>query len=1054
MFQPEGKDHAEDLTKQDAAHNPAAVRRASAASGQFRWQCSLLLPLLVMLGSLTVTAFLWQNARQDAGHQLQSDFERQVADVSSHIERQLSIHDLLLRGLAGLFNSSGQITRERFRRYFETIQSGGHGSGFTALAYHEMISAKDLPRHVDAQHQTGFPDYHVTPAGERAQYAPLVYIEPFTDANRRVLGFDPLTVEAERVAVERARDSSQVAISSKLTLAQDAGTNVPGFVMYVPIYRNGFPYASQEERRSNFIGWVDAPFRMEFLISRTLPGGVPDIEFAIFDGNTNSSTDLLYSSSRAAHDAEIPAARFHATRQIEFGGHKWTLAFSSLPGFDNGPFNQKPQFIAITGAVLSLLLGLLAAMALRVQNALRESNAKLENRVAERTAELNKSETRYRTMIEWTPESMVVHRAGTVIYANLAAVKLFGARSQAELIGRPLLDFVHPDFRHIVLARVDRLVEAGGTTPMRVMKFLKLDGTEMDAEVQGTSMLHDGEFAIHSVLHDVTQRQIAESQLRKLSLAVEQSQESIVITNMDICIEYVNDACVQACGYSREEMLGRNPRILNSGNTPPENYVAMWDAMSQGLPWKGEFHNRRKDGSEYIEVAVITPLRQPDGTISHYVAVKEDVTERKRLGEELEAHRHHLEDLVVQRTTELTVARQQAEEANQAKSAFLANMSHEIRTPMNGILGMAHLLRRDGVSPRQAERLDTIGACAQHLLSIINDILDLSKIEAGKLVLEEIPVSPGSLLANVCSILSERANAKNIRLVIESASLPPGLTGDPTRLQQAILNYATNAIKFTETGIVTLRCLKLHEDAGSLLVCFEVTDTGIGIPAAALSRLFSAFEQADNSTTRKYGGTGLGLAITKRLAELMGGSVGAESTPGVGSRFWFTARLRKGGEAEARQAVPDVDAERGLRQRYSGTRILVTDDEPINREIAQLLLEDIGLVVDMAVDGRHAVSMAQEGAYAAILMDMQMPNLNGLEATQQIRESPGYRHTPIIAMTANAFAEDKARCFEAGMSDFLIKPFDPDTLFATLLRALNQRPGVTGDSIPDKPCMQ
>ncbi len=537
---------------------------------------------------------------------------------------------------------------------------------------------------------------------------------------------------------------------------------------------------------------------------------------------------------------------------------------------------------------------------------------------------------------------------------------------------------------------------------------------------------------------DRTESRRATEQIRKLSLAVEQSPHSIVITNVDAVIEYANEAFVRNTGYGLEDVIGKNPRILHSGRTPAAVYAEMWAALSQGRLWKGEFNNMRKDGSEFTEFAIITPLRQADGRITHYVAVKEDITEKKRLGSELDEHRHHLEGMVVQRTTELIAARKQAEDANRAKSAFLANMSHEIRTPMNGIVGMAHLLRREGVSPRQAERLDTIDTSARHLLSIINDILDLSKIEAGKLALEEIPVSIGGLLDNVGSILAERARAKGIRLAIDAGLLPANLTGDPTRLQQALLNLATNAIKFTETGTVTLRSVRLHEDAGALLVRFEVEDSGIGITPEAQSRLFSAFEQADNSTTRKYGGTGLGLAITRRLAELMGGEVGVESVPGTGSTFWFTARLKKGGEGVVERPASVVDAEKLIQKHYSGWRVLITDDEPINREIAQILLEDIGLVIDTAEDGEMAISMARTTAYAAILMDMQMPKLNGLDATRRIREMPGYTQTPIIAMTANAFVEDKARCFEAGMSGFLVKPFDPDTLFATLLRALGQ----------------
>lgn len=390
---------------------------------------------------------------------------------------------------------------------------------------------------------------------------------------------------------------------------------------------------------------------------------------------------------------------------------------------------------------------------------------------------------------------------------------------------------------------------------------------------------------------------------------------------------------------------------------------------------------------------------------------------------------------------ELAKARDTAEAATRAKSVFLSNMSHEIRTPMNGILGMANLLRRGGVTPTQGEQIDKIDKAAKHLLSIIDDILDLSKIEAGKLLLEEVPVAINTLLTDTISILSERAQAKGIRLLLEVEPIPPNLYGDSTRLQQCLINYATNAIKFTETGTVTLRAFAQEETADAVLLRFEVRDTGIGIAAEAISRIFTAFEQADNSTTRKYGGTGLGLAITRSLAELMGGQVGVESTPGVGSRFWFTARLKKGVAALAPQAEDKAGAEAALSARYRGSRILVVDDEPMNCEVAQLLLESAGLIVDVAHDGDQAVRMAAETPYATILMDIQMPKLNGLDATRQIRGLAGYAHTPILAMTANVFADDKLRCLEAGMNSFLTKPFDPDVLFATLLLWLGRTHG-------------
>jgi signal transduction histidine kinase/ActR/RegA family two-component response regulator len=464
-------------------------------------------------------------------------------------------------------------------------------------------------------------------------------------------------------------------------------------------------------------------------------------------------------------------------------------------------------------------------------------------------------------------------------------------------------------------------------------------------------------------------------------------------------------------------------------------HLASLDASAQHLtPWHNEYRIGARGEPERWLLGNAIPQREADGSVLWHGFIT-DITESKQAAVELDQYRHRLEELVYSRTAELAQAKDAAEAASRAKSVFLAHMSHELRTPMNGIMGMTNLALRRAADSRLIDYLGKSLGAAEHLLQIINNVLDISRIEADQLTLEERNFAPAQVIEDVMHMQEEPARIKGLRLTRAlDPAVPERLCGDALRLRQLLLNYLGNAIKFSLKGEIVLRVTIDAEDSHSVLLRIEVSDQGIGVNAEQQPRLFNAFSQGDDSTTRKFGGTGLGLFISKRIALLMGGDVGVISEEGVGSTFWATVRLRRAVPGLDPEVTADLDSSREILEReFAGKRILVVEDDPVSREVAVFLLEGAGLVPVVAGNGREAIEMAGAGRYAAILMDIEMPVMNGLDATRALRAMPGLATVPILAMTANAFDEDRRRSLDAGMNDHLGKPAQPEMLYARLL---------------------
>jgi two-component system, sensor histidine kinase and response regulator len=668
---------------------------------------------------------------------------------------------------------------------------------------------------------------------------------------------------------------------------------------------------------------------------------------------------------------------------------------------------------------------------------------------------------------------------------------------------------------------------------------------EVQRDDEGTALRMVG------VTWDITERTKAEENIKKLSKAIEFSPTSVIITDLSGTIEYVNSKFTEVTGYTFEEAVGQNPSIIKSGKHPNEYWDKLWKTILEGDIWKGEFINKNKSGEIYWESSLISPITDKQGNVVQFVGLQEDITEKKRIEEEMKRVADDLEenrirmnaivsslpdftfiinnegtyvevlqregsiemtgtledfpddnDLIGKNITEvlpqseadktievihkaisegstqrinlelettvglrsfdekftpltqslsglpevivvardntdiqqlnkeLLYAKEEAIAATKAKGDFLANMSHEIRTPMNAIIGLNHLLTRTELNKKQKDYVNKVSYSATGLLGIINDILDFSKIEAGKMDIEKIDFELNDVFDNLNNLMGEKVSEKGLELIIDiGTDVPPYINGDPLRIGQILLNFVSNAVKFTQEGEIRVSCDLVSLENNMAVLNFSVKDTGLGLSEEQQNKLFQAFTQADTSTTRKYGGTGLGLSISKRLAELMGGSVGVDGKPGVGSTFHFSISCNVLSTFTSKSKT-NISVE--LLNSIRGASILLVEDNEINQQVAVELLSSEGFSVDVADNGKIGCEKVEENDYDLVLMDIQMPVMDGLQASVKIRENPEYSKLPIIAMTADAMTGVEEKVKSVGMDDYITKPIVMEQLWSCL----------------------
>jgi len=613
---------------------------------------------------------------------------------------------------------------------------------------------------------------------------------------------------------------------------------------------------------------------------------------------------------------------------------------------------------------------------------------------------------------------------------NKAGLNLLGY-DEKELIGQNwIMQVVPQHYQETTRQAFQKMIATGNIVlePYEGQICLK-DGTEKLIAWRNMPLYdHDGRIiGVLASGEDITEQRKTEKELRKLSQAVEQSPVSVLITNRYGQIEYVNQRFSEKTNYRPEEVIGKNPRILKSGNLPQSFYKELWQTILSGEIWRGDFLNKTKEGNQYWERASISSIMDVTGTITNFIAIKEDITEQKKMEEQL------------------LQAKVEAELSNKAKGNFLANMSHEIRTPMNAVIGLTHLALQSNLLPKQQDYLEKIAISAQSLLGIIDDILDYSKFAAGKLTMENIQFNLWKVIEDVNTMLNCKAEEKGLEIVLHVAKdVPMRLRGDPHRLKQILLNLLSNAVKFTHEGEVTLAVKLMTQEEQRVQLEFIVRDSGIGMSDEEKSRLFNVFTQADGSTTRKYGGTGLGLVISKQLVEMMGGAMHVKSSPNQGSEFVFTAEF---------DSYEEDELVASSQYSLQNLKVLVIDDNESSCLAFKEILEKLMAVVSLAPSGEEGIGQLLEHQnrepFDLILLDWMMPDMDGIETARRIRNYSECSDIPIIMVTSSSGDKIKQQGGKLNVTGFLMKPVTPSALFNAVVQAVGKEKCQNGNLPPD-----
>jgi len=968
----------------------------------------------LVLASLLATYFAWHQVRQDAENIANERFQARVLQINAAVQDRMRAYEQVLRGGVGLFSASGRVSRKDWHDYVGSLRLNESFPGIQGMGFSKLILPSELAAHVAQIRREGFADYVVKPAGVREQYTSIIYLEPFNERNKRAFGFDMFSEATRRVAMEKARDSGQTAISGRVKLVQETTENVQfGFLMYLPVYRGAVP-ENAAQRKAALLGYVYSPFRMNDLMQGVLGKSAPNVALHIYDGMDSADEHEMYRSEKVNNQR---VALFTDTREIDLNGTAWTLRFDSLPSFEEEVDRRTPEIVAVSGFVLTLTLALLLWTLLRTR-------ARAFELAEAMTLSLRENEERFRSVVDTALDGIIlINERGIIEFCNAATQRIFGYAA-GEMLGNNIKMLMPEPYHSQHDGYLHRFVHTGEARIIgmgREVTGLRKDGTTFPMDLSVGEMHLGSQRKFTGMVHDVTERKRAEDELREtmgLQHAIlESASHAIISTTVEGTITSFNPAAEKMLGYKADELVGKEtPAVFHL----PEEVVARAKKVSDelgrtvepgfevfvaksrlGVIDENEWTYVCKDGGQIPVLLSVTAQRDEENNLTGFLGIASDISERKKI--------------------------------DRLKNEFVSTVSHELRTPLTSIRGSLGLVAggvAGEISAQAKSLIDIAYKNSERLVRLINDILDVEKIESGKMEMNLKQYDLMSLINQ--SIEANRAYGETYGVSFRVTESLPGVQVniDHDRLMQVMANLLSNAAKFSPAdGEVEIAVRKWKHG-----VRVMVSDKGSGIPEAFRSRIFQKFSQADSSDTRQKGGTGLGLSISKAIIERMGGEIGFDSAAGEGSVFYFELPLAAESIALLRPADGGQETGRGKLQ-----RILICEDD---RDIAQLLammLKQGGFSADIAYTAQQAKSLLKEKKYDAMTLDIGLPDQDGISLIRELRGQAATANLPIVVVSAQA---NKGRA-EVNGSYALVgwhdKPIDRDYLVAQLNDILNNR---------------